>query len=113
MLFQANRTCDAVAKDRFRIPLLENWYNHGYTDCMKTAISIPDKIFEAAEKAAKRLGVSRSELYVSAIQEYLAQHSDEHVTEELNNIYSNSKADSQLDPALGKMQSNSFDRTDW
>ena len=65
---------------------LEIRYNLSYTISMKTAISIPDKIFEAAEKAAKRLGVSRSELYVNAIQEYLAQHSDEHVTEELNNI---------------------------
>ena len=80
---------------------------------MKTAISIPDKIFEAAEKAAKRLGISRSELYVSAIQEYLAQHSDEHVTEELNNIYSSSKADSKLDSELEKMQSQTLNRTEW
>ena len=92
---------------------LEIRYNLSYTISMKTAISIPDKIFEAAEKAAKRLGVSRSELYVNAIQEYLAQHSDEHVTEELNNIYSNSKADNQLDSALGKMQSNSLNRSEW
>lgn len=90
---------------------LEKRYNHSYTDRMKTAISIPDKVFEAAEKAAKRLGVSRSELYVSAIQEYLAQHSDERVTEELNKIYS--KTDNQLDPVLGKMQSNSLNRTEW
>lgn len=78
---------------------------------MKTAISIPDKVFEAAEKAAKRLGLSRSELYVTAIQEYLASHSEEHVTEELNKVYS--KAESQLDPALGKMQSTSLNRNDW
>lgn len=80
---------------------------------MKTAISIPDKIFESAEKMAKRLGVSRSELYVSAIQEYLARHTDEHVTEELNNIYSDTKAENQLDPVTGRMQSNSIDRTKW
>ena len=94
---------------------LKKRYNLSYTVKMKTAISIPDKVFEAAEKAAKRLGVSRSELYVNAIQEYLAQHSDEHVTEELNNIYSSSKAkaDSQLDSALGKMQSNSLNRSEW
>ena len=80
---------------------------------MKTAISIPDKVFEAAEKAAKRLGVSRSELYVNAIQEYLAQHSDEHVTEELNNIYSSSKVDGQLDSILRKMQSSSLNGNEW
>lgn len=95
----------------FVILTFEKRYNPSYTNCMKTAISIPDKVFEAAEKAAKRLGVSRSELYVSAIQEYLAQHSDERVTEELNKIYS--KTDNQLDPVLEKMQSNSLNRTEW
>lgn len=92
---------------------LEKRYNLSYTASMKTAISIPDKVFEAAEKAAKRLGVSRSELYVNAIQEYLAQHSDEHVTEELNNIYSSSKVDGQLDSVLRKMQSSSLNGNEW
>ena len=41
---------------------------------MKTAISIPDNIFESADDLAKRLGLSRSELYVKAIVQYLAEH---------------------------------------
>ena len=41
---------------------------------MKTAISIPDETFEAAETLAGRLGLSRSELYATAVAEYLARH---------------------------------------
>ncbi|MEQ9238858.1 MAG: hypothetical protein RIG66_32775 [Coleofasciculus sp. E2-BRE-01] len=37
---------------------------------MKTAVSIPDPIFEAAEAMSKRLGLSRSELYARALQAY-------------------------------------------
>lgn len=33
---------------------------------MKTAISIPDPIFREAEKAARRLGISRSEFFTRA-----------------------------------------------
>ena len=38
---------------------------------MKTAISLPDEIFERVEQAAKRLGVSRSELFTLAVKEFL------------------------------------------
>jgi metal-responsive CopG/Arc/MetJ family transcriptional regulator len=54
---------------------------------MKTAISIPDPVFEAAERLAQRLGKSRSELYTTAIRDYLKEHRDEDVTERLNEIY--------------------------
>ena len=37
---------------------------------MKTAVTIPDPLFKAADKLAKRLGVSRSELYARAIEQY-------------------------------------------
>lgn len=39
---------------------------------MKTAISVPDGIYRAADKAAKRLGISRSELYTRALREFLS-----------------------------------------
>jgi predicted DNA-binding protein len=78
---------------------IDTRYNFGYTERMKTAISIPDKIYEAAEKVAKRLGVSRSEFYVNAIEEYLGKTSDENLTEELNKVHSNPKSlpQSELD----------------
>ena len=80
---------------------------------MKTAISIPDKVFEAAERTAKRLGVSRSELYVNAIRDYLERHSGERITEQLNEVYSDSRADGDLDPALMNAQTRTVDRDDW
>jgi predicted transcriptional regulator len=48
---------------------------------MKTAISLPDEIFERAEELARRLKKSRSELYRDAVAEYLARRDPEAVTE--------------------------------
>ncbi|MGH7297362.1 MAG: hypothetical protein ACRELB_20670 [Polyangiaceae bacterium] len=69
---------------------------------MKTAISIPDSIFRAAEQTARRLRVSRSELYAKAVAAYVEAHRGEGVTDALNRVYA--KADSSLDPALARMQ---------
>ena len=80
---------------------------------MKTAISIPDKVFEAAERPAAKLGMSRSELYVSAVREYIERHGREGITEELNDVYGAGEADSQLDPALAHMQSASLPKDTW
>ncbi len=41
---------------------------------MKTAISLPDSVFEEAEALAQRLGLSRSELYTKALQAYLRKY---------------------------------------
>lgn len=65
---------------------------------MKTAISIPDSLFEAAENFAQRMGLSRSELYAKAIQEYLKAHSGDRITEKLDAVYAEN--DSSLDPFL-------------
>lgn len=51
---------------------------------MKTAISIPDAIFEGAERLARRTKKSRSRLFSEAIKEYLARHSPDEVTETMN-----------------------------
>lgn len=47
---------------------------------MKTAVSLPDEVFERAERAAKRLGLSRSELFTRAIVTYLSIRTDESIT---------------------------------
>jgi len=54
---------------------------------MKTAISLPDKLFEEADAFARQTGVSRSELYATAIAEYLARRSSERITARLNAVY--------------------------
>lgn len=80
---------------------------------MKTAISIPDELFSAAEQAAKRLGLSRSELYRKALRGFLAEHDERAVTEALNAIYSDDFEESQLDPELARLQAASLGREEW
>lgn len=78
---------------------------------MKTAVSIPDPVFQEADQLAKRMGVSRSELYASAIQAYVQAHRADDITEALNRIYS--EEDSSLDPVLAALQSRALSRDDW
>ncbi len=78
---------------------------------MKTAISIPDSIFRAAEKLAQRLGISRSELYANAVSEYLQEHRNDNVTKKLNEIYK--KESSSLDSVLQTLQSDSIHKDEW
>ena len=56
----------------------------GYTLSMKTAVSIPDDVFQGAERLARRTKRSRSRLFSDALREYLARHSPEEVTEAMN-----------------------------
>ena len=53
---------------------------------MKTAISLSDQLFEAAERQAKLAGKSRSQLYAEALQEYLLRHSPDEITEAMNRV---------------------------
>lgn len=78
---------------------------------MKTAISLPDEVFEAAEELAEELGVSRSQLYSRAVAGYVAQHRDEAVTAKLNEIYAATPG--SIDPALQEMQALSVEQGDW
>jgi metal-responsive CopG/Arc/MetJ family transcriptional regulator len=78
---------------------------------MKTAISIPDPLFRAAESLARRLGVSRSELYSKAVNEFINAHKDQGVTEILNRVYS--KQGSELDDEIYSLQIKSIDRDEW
>ena len=78
---------------------------------MKTAISIPDEVFEAAERAAKKLGVSRSEFYSKAVYEFIERHRVEGVTSRLNQVYDSSASD--LDDSLRQMQGEVLSREDW
>ena len=53
---------------------------------MKTAISIPEEVFAEAERLARRLGKSRSQLYTDAIRQYLDTHDPEGIIERLNRL---------------------------
>ena len=61
----------------------------GYTDGMKTAVSTPDDIFADAERLAKALKKSRSQLYSHALREYVARHAPDEVTQALDEVCGN------------------------
>lgn len=58
----------------------------GYTNGMKTAISLPDDVYHDAERHAKRTRKSRSQLYTEALVEYLARHAPDEVTDSMNQV---------------------------
>ena len=58
----------------------------GHAAGMKTAVSIPDDIFERAERLASQGRRSRSEVYAAALGEYLARHAQDEVTEAMNRV---------------------------
>ena len=53
---------------------------------MKTAVSIPDALFQRAEALAHRLGKSRSQLYTEALSEYLTRRDPDAVTVALDQL---------------------------
>src|SRR5579863_3511214 len=61
-------------------------YNFCYTLVMKTAISIPNDVYESAEKLANSLGKSRSQLYTQALSGYVAKHKKDNVTSKLDEV---------------------------
>ncbi len=69
---------------------------------MKTAVSIPDSVFRAADQLARRMRVSRSELYARALIRMLEQEDDASITARLNEVYATE--DSSLDPVLAELQ---------
>ena len=70
---------------------------------MKTAISIPDGIFEDAERLARSLKRSRSELYSCALSEYVARHAPDQVTEEMNRVLAAvDESDDKFAPTSGR-----------
>ena len=60
---------------------------HGYTLYMKTAISLSDTLFQKAEETAQYMGISRSKLFVKALEEYIIKHNGEMITKKLNEVY--------------------------
>ena len=81
---------------------------------MKTAISIDDRTFEAGEAWAQKLGLSRSELYVRALRQYLREQEDRAVTDKLNEVYGDpASADPDTDELVRNAARRTFERTGW
>ncbi len=90
---------------------IDNWYYRGYTVFMKTAISIPDNLFKNADNYAKSHGFSRSQLYAKAIAHYLENHPADHITKQLDALYS--QKSSKLNNTLSAMQFMSVKKEEW
>jgi len=86
-------------------------YNKSYTRVMKTAISLPDPLFYAAEQFAQAHGLSRSELFARALQTYLQAYQAHTITETLNQIYT--EEESILEPGLIRAQARVVAKEDW
>lgn len=53
---------------------------------MKTAISVPDDLFDQVDRLARRSRRSRSEVYSAALREYVARHAPDEVTAGLDAV---------------------------
>ncbi len=78
---------------------------------MKVAISVPDSVFEEAERLAQKLKMSRSRLYAEALQRLLSTYRQDVVTTTLDEIYT--QEDSALDRDLSEAQSKAIGREAW
>jgi hypothetical protein len=72
---------------------------------MKTAISIPDRLYADAEETAKSLGIPRSQLYAKAIEEFISTHKKDRITDQLNDIYKNQKMYSDSGISIASLES--------
>lgn len=80
---------------------------------MKTAISIPDPLFKAADQLAASLGISRSQLFQRALRLLLEKHEGADITAALDKVYGQPGAPKGMDPVLAAIQRASLPREDW
>ena len=80
---------------------------------MKTAISIPDDVFEEAERLARRMKCSRSKIFSRALAEYIARHSADRVTEAMDRVLAELDGAPALDAFAVAAGRRTLDRTEW
>lgn len=78
---------------------------------MKTAVSIPDAIFEQAELFARRAKRSRSQLFSDALAEYRARHSGDEITESMNRVID--ATGNAADPFTSAASQRALARVEW
>jgi len=78
---------------------------------MKTAVSIPDDIFEEVERLARREKRSRSEVFSAALREYVARHAPDEVTEAINRVCD--QVGDQSDEFVATAARRILEKTEW
>lgn len=78
---------------------------------MKTAISVPDALFKQVEKAAKKLGISRSKFFSVTVHEFLQHHYQESITQKLDDIYK--EGEESIEKGIEEIQIHSIPEEKW
>jgi len=80
---------------------------------MKTAVSIPDSVFDDAERLVARFQMSRSELYAKALAEFIARHDEEHVTDALDQVVDTLAEDESDTKVVKAMARTALRQVEW
>jgi hypothetical protein len=78
---------------------------------MKTAISVPNHVFELSEKLAKKLKVSRSKIFAMGVRKLGEEYDDDDITARINKVCE--EVDTSLDPTIKKYQNRVIKREKW
>jgi metal-responsive CopG/Arc/MetJ family transcriptional regulator len=78
---------------------------------MKTAVSIPDQVFQQAERLARRTRKSRSNIFSTALREYVARHSPDEVTEAMDRVCE--ALGKHADPFVARAGRRTLEQTEW
>lgn len=78
---------------------------------MKTAVSVPDDVFDRAERLARREGRSRSDVYSSALREYVARHSPDEVADAIDRVVAD--VGDIADPFVSTVSRRTLESTEW
>jgi hypothetical protein len=78
---------------------------------MKTAISVPEDVFQLSEKLAKKLKISRSAVFAMGVKKLAEEHDDDEIIAQINRVCE--KVDTSLDPAVRQYQNRMLRREKW
>ena len=78
---------------------------------MKVAISLPDELFDRAERLAEQRRTSRSQLYARALEEYLARNAPDAITAAIDRLVA--EEGGELDPFVREAGRRRLEATEW
>jgi predicted transcriptional regulator len=81
------------------------------THSMKVAVSVPNDVFERADRLARAAGRSRSDVYSSALREYVARHTPDEITTALDRVMAD--IGDQVDPFVAAAGRRMLQATEW
>jgi hypothetical protein len=78
---------------------------------MKTAISVPNDVFQLSEKLAKKLKVSRNAIFAMGVKKLAEEHDEDEIIRQINRVCE--KIDTSVDPVLFQMAMLSLPKDKW